>query len=193
MKEKKAEAPIHPAENTVKTQTASSAAVPAPSETENRLTAQGSAEKSSVTASDSASGGNSGIHSSDSKRGTDTGSYAKAGSGEGGSGSSGAGGSGTAFSGNPAFGSPGGPRYRHKEMPAYPALARRLGKEGKVLLRLTIDENGDIVNVEVVEDSGYGFADAAVAAVKRSTFIPPTWNGRPIRTRALLPVQFTLR
>jgi len=72
-------------------------------------------------------------------------------------------------------------------------MARRLGKEGKVVLRLTIDENGKLVNIEVIEDSGYGFADAAIAAVRKSTFIPPTMNGKPILARALLPVKFTLR
>ncbi len=92
-----------------------------------------------------------------------------------------------------AFGSAYGPRYRHKEIPVYPAMARRLGKEGKVVLRLTIDENGNLVNIEVIEDSGYGFAEAAIAAVKKSSFHPPMMNGKPIRARALLPVKFALR
>ncbi len=94
---------------------------------------------------------------------------------------------------NMAFGSASGPKYRHKEIPIYPSMARRLGKEGKVVLRLTIDENGHLVNIEVIEDSGYGFADAAIAAVKKSTFLPPMMNGKPIRARALLPVKFALR
>ncbi|GEM_PF-2283491 len=193
VKENKEENPPvkQPAENTVREQSASSAADTAPSDTENHLPAQSFPENSPVAASVPASGG-SGSFSSDSKRGSGGGSssYSKAGSG--GTASS-ASGSEIASSGNSAFGSPGGPKYRHKEIPVYPALARRLGKEGKVLLRLTIDENGDLVNAEVIEDSGYGFADAALAAVKRSVFIPPTLNGRPVRSRALLPVTFTLR
>lgn len=106
---------------------------------------------------------------------------------------SGSGGSDEGTSDNLTFGSASGPRYRHKEIPVYPSMARRLGKEGKVVLRLTIDENGHLVNIEIIEDSGYGFADAAIAAVKKSTFIPPTMNGKPIRARALLPVKFALR
>ncbi len=105
----------------------------------------------------------------------------------------GAGSSDEGTSDNLTFGSAAGPKYRHKEIPVYPSMARRLGKEGKVVLRLTIDENGKLVNIEVIEDSGYGFADAAIAAVKKSTFIPPTMNGKPIQARALLPVKFTLR
>jgi len=64
---------------------------------------------------------------------------------------------------------------------------------GKVVLRLTIDEKGNLVNVEVVEDAGYGFAEAAIAAVKKSTFTPPMFNGRPVKAGALLPVKFALR
>jgi TonB family protein len=175
-----------PVENTVSPQSATSAAdaVPSPpSDTEKSLPAQSFPENSPVAAP---APGGSGNASSDSEGGSGSSSvvgYSKSGSGVSGSGSS----------GNSAFGSQGGPRYRHKEMPVYPALARRLGKEGKVLLRLTIDENGSLVNVEVIEDSGYGFADAAIAAVKKSAFIPPTLNGKPVRSRALLPVTFTLR
>ncbi len=102
-------------------------------------------------------------------------------------------GSGGGSSDNLTFGSAAGPKYRHKEMPVYPAMARRLGKEGKVLLRLTIDKKGTLVNVEVIEDSGYGLADAAIEAVRKSTFIPATMNGKPIKARALLSVKFTLR
>ncbi|HAO21638.1 MAG TPA: hypothetical protein DCQ37_14945 [Desulfobacteraceae bacterium] len=113
--------------------------------------------------------------------------------GTGGSKSGTSGGSDEGTSDNLTFGSASGPKYRHKEIPVYPSMARRLGKEGKVVLRLTIDENGKLVNIEVIEDSGYGFADAAIAAVRKSTFIPPTMNGKPILARALLPVKFTLR
>lgn len=102
-------------------------------------------------------------------------------------------GSGAGGLANLTFGSALAPKYRHKEIPVYPSMARRLEKEGKVVLGLTIDENGSLVNIEVVEDARYGFADAAIAAVKKSTFIPSMMNGKPIRARALLTVKFTLR
>jgi len=157
-------------------------AVPSPpSDTENTSSAPIS---QSPALSDAAAGGGAGNASSDSQGGSSGGMLAS---------KSGSGGTGYSKSGSGGYGTGGGLRYRHKEMPVYPTLARRLGKEGKVLLRLTIDENGSPVNVEVVEDSGYGFASAAIAAVKKSTFIPPTLNGRPVSAKALLPVIFTLR
>lgn len=91
------------------------------------------------------------------------------------------------------FGSAEGPRFLHREMPVYPLLARRLGKEGKVLLRLTIDERGRLLNVEVLEGGGHGFTESAVDAVKKSTFLPAKKEGTPIASRALLPIKFTLR
>lgn len=91
------------------------------------------------------------------------------------------------------FGSPNAPLFLHREMPVYPLIARRLGKEGRVLLRLTIDEKGKLLNVEVIEDAGYGFADAAVEAVKKSTFKPATQDGKAVMSKALLPIRFTLR
>jgi periplasmic protein TonB len=87
----------------------------------------------------------------------------------------------------------GAPVFIHREMPVYPVLARRLGKEGKVILKLLIDRNGKMQNVEVVEHAGFGFTEAAVAAVKKSTYAPASRNGENVTTRALLPVRFRLQ
>jgi protein TonB len=91
------------------------------------------------------------------------------------------------------FGHIGAPQFIHREMPVYPMLARRLGKEGKVILKLLIDMNGNLKNVEVVEAAGFGFTEAAVAAVKNSTYAPASRNGEKITTAALLPVRFYLQ
>ncbi len=90
------------------------------------------------------------------------------------------------------FGSANGPFYHHQVMPAYPSIARKMGKEGKVLLRLTIDARGGLLDVEVLEDPGYGFAEAAVTAVRKSTFIPAKKAGHPVFAKALLPIRFVL-
>ncbi|BCB95940.1 TonB domain protein [Dissulfurispira thermophila] len=91
------------------------------------------------------------------------------------------------------FGSVNAPRFLHREMPVYPLMARRLGKEGRVLLRLTIDENGRLLNIEVIEGAGYGFTEAAVEAVKKSTFLPAMSEGNPVMSKAILPIRFSLR
>jgi len=91
------------------------------------------------------------------------------------------------------FGAAVAPSFLHREMPVYPLFARKLGKEGRVVLRLTIDKGGNLLDVEVVEAAGYGFVDSAVEAVKKSTFLPAKKKGKPVASRALLPVRFTLR
>ncbi|MGV8057578.1 MAG: TonB family protein [Smithellaceae bacterium] len=91
------------------------------------------------------------------------------------------------------FGYMGAPTFIHREMPVYPMLARRLGKEGKVILKLLIDMNGKLQNIEVVEPAGFGFTEAAVAAVKNSTYAPASRNGEKVTTTALLPVRFYLQ
>jgi len=90
------------------------------------------------------------------------------------------------------FGASVAPAFLHREMPVYPMIARKLAKEGKVVLKLTIDENGNLSDVEVIDKASYGFTEAAVEAVKKSTFLPAKKDGKPIASRALLPIRFRL-
>lgn len=91
------------------------------------------------------------------------------------------------------FGTATGPKFLHKEMPVYPLMAKKLGKEGRLVLRLTIDAAGNLLNVEVTESTGYGFTESAIEAVRKSTFLPARKDGKPILSRALLPIRFKLR
>lgn len=94
---------------------------------------------------------------------------------------------------NGPFGSASGPGFLHREWPSYPMPARRLGKEGRVILRLTIDETGHLQDIEVIKDAGYGLTEAAIAAVRKSAFTPAKNGGRSVASRAILPVVFRLR
>ncbi|KQC06635.1 MAG: hypothetical protein APR62_01045 [Smithella sp. SDB] len=91
------------------------------------------------------------------------------------------------------FGDKGSPYFIYQAIPAYPVLARRLGKEGRVMLKLLIDRNGKLQNIEVVEAAGFGFTEAAIEAVKKSTYAPGYRDGKRIATKALLPVRFQLQ
>lgn len=90
------------------------------------------------------------------------------------------------------FGSINGPSFLRMVKPDYPRLARRLGREDNVLLRLFIDEHGRLGSVELIEKAGYGFDEAAIEAVKASTFRPARLNGISVACKALLPVRFKL-
>lgn len=56
--------------------------------------------------------------------------------------------------------------------PAYPEAARKQGLEARVLLALTVDETGTVVNAVVVEPAGHGFDEAALAAAQALRFSP---------------------
>lgn len=91
------------------------------------------------------------------------------------------------------FGASGAPAFLKRQMPVYPMMAKKLGKQGKVVLRLFINEKGRLLNVEVVEPAGYGFTEAAMEAVKMSTFSPARENGVGIASKALLSIRFVLK
>ena len=90
------------------------------------------------------------------------------------------------------LGEAGSPRFIHRELPVYPFLARKLGKEGKVVLQLALDEKGKLQGIDTIEASGFGFVDAASTAIRKSTFEPAISNGVAISSRVLVPIRFVL-
>ncbi|MDV6346560.1 energy transducer TonB [Nitrosomonas sp. Is35] len=78
--------------------------------------------------------------------------------------------------------------------PEYPAISRRMGEEGKLVLRVELDENGHIDNAKVLNSSGYERLDAAaLSAVKSWQCNPSLRDGQPVRAVALQPFNFVLQ
>ena len=78
---------------------------------------------------------------------------------------------------------------------AYPAALFAAGVEGTVVLRLFVDETGNVVedSTEIAEGSGYPALDsAALAGVPHLRFAPALRDGTPAATVVLQPVQFRL-
>jgi protein TonB len=90
------------------------------------------------------------------------------------------------------FGTSSGPSFIHRVKPSYPRRAQVLGKEGTVVLRLTVDRTGTLSRVEVVAGAGFGFDEEAVRVVRSSTFSPAVRNGHPVTCVAELSVRFKL-
>ena len=90
------------------------------------------------------------------------------------------------------FGAADGPRFLRRVMPHFPRMAQFRGLEGTVVLRLTLDNSGRLVNIEVVSGAGHGFDEAAIQAARDSTFSPAQKNGMPVACKAVLPVRFQL-
>lgn len=91
------------------------------------------------------------------------------------------------------LGNSGAPSFLHRVEPVYPFVARRIGKEAEVTLRLSIDGSGKLERVKIVRDAGYGFSKAAIAAVESSSYRPATRNGVAVASSALITIRFVLQ
>jgi protein TonB len=77
--------------------------------------------------------------------------------------------------------------------PAYPAFSRRLGEAGKTVLRVELDETGQVERATVITSSGYARLDkAAVSAVKHWHCTPARRDGVAVRAVAIQPFNFVL-
>ncbi len=86
-----------------------------------------------------------------------------------------------------------GAAYLHNPAPTYPALSRRLGEEGRALLRVLVAENGTAQTVDLETSSGSSRLDqAAIAAVKRWEFVPAKRDRQNISAYVLVPIKFSL-
>lgn len=84
-------------------------------------------------------------------------------------------------------------QIREARPPAYPERARREGKKGRVLVRVTLDAQGKITSVAVEASSGHEILDrAATDAVKQWRFTPARAGDQPIERWLTLPIEFNL-
>ena len=90
------------------------------------------------------------------------------------------------------FGKPCGPAFTRFSRPVYPLQARRAGISGLVKLRVSLDDSGSVRDIEVLESGHRLLADAACAAIRRSSFRPYTENGKSLPSRTVIPIRFTL-
>jgi TonB family protein len=78
--------------------------------------------------------------------------------------------------------------------PVYPKEALKEGIEGKVLLKVAIDEKGMVTAVEIQEEvpDHPELGKAATEAVEQWRFVPGEIKGKPVASEVLIPVQFKL-
>jgi protein TonB len=78
--------------------------------------------------------------------------------------------------------------------PNYPMLSRRMNETGITVLRVELDERGQISAARVATGSGYArLDDAALSAVNTWRCNPAQRNGQPVRAVALQPFKFVLQ
>lgn len=84
------------------------------------------------------------------------------------------------------------PRTRSQVSPFYPAELKSLGVTGEVVVEFVVDEAGRVLDPQVVHSTNAGFEEATLRAVARWRFEPGKKDGRPVRFRMAVPVEFDL-
>jgi protein TonB len=83
--------------------------------------------------------------------------------------------------------------YLHNPKPVYPAASRRLGEQGKVVLRVHVGADGSAEKVELKSSSGFARLDtSAQDAVSRWRFVPARRGDQAVAAWVLVPIAFNL-
>ena len=83
--------------------------------------------------------------------------------------------------------------YLNNPRPPYPPLSKRLGEQGKVVVRVQIGTDGTALAAEIATSSGYDRLDqAALATVRRWRYVPGKRNGVPETMWFNVPIHFVL-
>jgi periplasmic protein TonB len=87
------------------------------------------------------------------------------------------------------------PNYATNPKPPYPLMARRMGVEGMVVLRVFVREDGRVGEVAVSQSSGFKLLDqSALKTVRdRWRFLPARLDGEPVESWVEVPIRFVLK
>lgn len=84
--------------------------------------------------------------------------------------------------------------YLDNPKPPYPPLARRMGEEGRVVLRAHVTPDGAAGEVQLHASSGSPRLDeSALQTVRRWKFVPARRGAEPVAAWVLVPIAFTLK
>jgi TonB family protein len=82
------------------------------------------------------------------------------------------------------------PRLISRVMPEYPLVAKQAGIQGDVVVQTTIDQKGNVVNMQVVSGPAM-LRGPALGALRRWKYEPSTLNGQPIAVQMLVTIKFS--
>ena len=86
------------------------------------------------------------------------------------------------------------PDYGVNPKPPYPLIARRIGAQGVVVLRVFVHANGTVGNVIVSQSSGFTVLDESASKTVRERwrFLPAHLDGQPVESWVEVPIRFVL-
>jgi periplasmic protein TonB len=84
--------------------------------------------------------------------------------------------------------------YLANPKPVYPVASRRLGEEGKVVLRVKVSHGGTPMVLEIKQSSGFPRLDeAARSAVEHWRFVPARRGDEAVESWVSVPIVFSLQ
>ena len=83
--------------------------------------------------------------------------------------------------------------YLKNPAPVYPSMSRRLGEEGKTILRVHVLSDGSADQVDIKTSSGsLRLDESAQRTVRTWKFVPAKRGGTPVESWVLVPITFRL-
>ena len=83
--------------------------------------------------------------------------------------------------------------YLRNPAPPYPSLSKRMGEEGKVVLRVSVNPEGTADSVDIKTSSGSPRLDeSAQKTVRNWKFVPAKRGDAPVQSWVLVPIIFKL-
>ena len=84
--------------------------------------------------------------------------------------------------------------YQPNADPYYPSFSKRAGEQGAVVVRLIINESGEVYEVALLQSSTFQRLDrAAIEIGRRYRFKPFLVNGAPVKISTNLLIKFNLK
>lgn len=74
--------------------------------------------------------------------------------------------------------------------PDYPDELRREGLSGLVMVKCSIDEQGNVTETLVEKSSNAAFEKPAIAALKKWKFKPAKQDDKPVAIKVSIPIKF---
>jgi len=81
--------------------------------------------------------------------------------------------------------------FGKKVRPEPPMVSKRRGESGNVRILIEVDANGELIRHEVLDDAGFPrLLEAALKALRDSTFEPATVGDRPVHSTRVIEYRF---
>ena len=74
----------------------------------------------------------------------------------------------------------------------YPEIALKAGIEGRVVVQIVIDKDGQVKDPVIIRGIGGGCDEEAIRAIRQAKFSPGMQRGRPVSVRYTLPITFKI-